>query len=280
MCGDVCCCTGVCARVQKHLRKLQHYSSIKQSTPSQQISKMAAQTKKQTSTAAATTPATAVATPPPATTAATTSATVAPTTTPATVAPATTAATTPATAATTPATAATPVVNDDVNARFTAVVERVQSIIGTVKDLLAELKTIQKDVTKKLKSQQGRRRRATTTGSASAGEENDATVTPRKPSGFAKPTAVSKDLCNFLSMPEGTELARTEVTRLLNKYIKDNNLQDPVDRRTIRPDQKLQALLNIKGDTQLKYFNMQSYIKHHFVKSDASAPATAVSATV
>ena len=250
---------------------------------------MAAQTKKQTSTAAATTPATAVATPPPATTAATTSATVAPTTTPATVAPtttpatvapATTAATTPATAATTPATAATPVVNDDVNARFTAVVERVQSIIGTVKDLLAELKTIQKDVTKKLKSQQGRRRRATTTGSASAGEENDATVTPRKPSGFAKPTAVSKDLCNFLSMPEGTELARTEVTRLLNKYIKDNNLQDPVDRRTIRPDQKLQALLNIKGDTQLKYFNMQSYIKHHFVKSDASAPATAVSATV
>ena len=76
-------------------------------------------------------------------------------------------------------------------------------------------------------------------------------------------------------IPEGSELARTEVTRLLNKYIKDNNLQDPVDRRTIRPDLKLQALLNIKGDTQLKYFNMQSYIKHHFVKAEAPAPAEA-----
>ena len=97
----------------------------------------------------------------------------------------------------------------------------------------------------------------------------------RRPSGFAKPTLVSKDLCDFLSMPEGSELARTEVTRLLNKYIKDNNLQDPVDRRTIRPDLKLQALLNIKGDTQLKYFNMQSYIKHHFVKAEAPAPAPA-----
>jgi chromatin remodeling complex protein RSC6 len=178
---------------------------------------------------------------------------------------------TPATPAAVVAVEAPPAV-DDVNTRISATVEKAQSIIAIVKDLLTELKSIQKDVAKRLKSQQGRRRKATS-GSAAVGSDGE--VPTRKPSGFAKPTAVSKELCDFLGKPVGCELARTDVTRLLNKYIKDNNLQDPVDRRTIRPDEKLQALLAIKGDTQLKYFNMQSYIKHHFIKAEAPAVATA-----
>ena len=47
----------------------------------------------------------------------------------------------------------------------------------------------------------------------------------KKPSGFAKPVCISKELCEFLDKPEGTTMARTEVTRFIIKYIKDNNLQ-------------------------------------------------------
>jgi chromatin remodeling complex protein RSC6 len=48
----------------------------------------------------------------------------------------------------------------------------------------------------------------------------------RKPSGFAKPTKVTKELCEFMNKEEGTEIARTEVTKSLIDYIKLNELQN------------------------------------------------------
>ena len=43
----------------------------------------------------------------------------------------------------------------------------------------------------------------------------------RQPSGFAKPVKVTKELCEFMNQTEGTEIARTEVTRALVFYIKE-----------------------------------------------------------
>ena len=60
----------------------------------------------------------------------------------------------------------------------------------------------------------------------------------REPSGFAKPTPISQELCDFLSKPLGTKLARTEVTKYLTSYIKENDLQFPDDKRKIKPDAK------------------------------------------
>ena len=156
---------------------------------------------------------------------------------------------------------------DDLGARINSALEKTQSVITVSKELVAFFKTLQKDVAKLQKSQGKKPRRGASAGITGGAPSN------RKPSGFAKPTAVSKELCDFLGVPTDRMLARTEVTRLLNKYIKDNSLQDPVDRRTIRPDGKLQKLLNIKGDMQLKYFNMQSYIKHHFIKAEPAVVA-------
>ena len=42
----------------------------------------------------------------------------------------------------------------------------------------------------------------------------------RATSGFAKPTNLSSELCKFLTVPSDTQLARTEVTKLITKYIK------------------------------------------------------------
>ena len=88
----------------------------------------------------------------------------------------------------------------------------------------------------------------------------------RKPSGFVKPTLISTELAGFLGKPKGTEMARTEVTREINKYIRANNLQDPSNGRVIRADAKLRKLLKLNKSDELTYFNLQKYMSPHFPK--------------
>ena len=97
----------------------------------------------------------------------------------------------------------------------------------------------------------------------------------RAPSGFVKPTRISDELAKFLDKPSGTEMARTEVTRDVNKYIRTNNLQDKENGRKINPDSKLAALLKLKKTDELTYFNLQKYMSHHFAKATKEVVATA-----
>jgi len=89
--------------------------------------------------------------------------------------------------------------------------------------------------------------------------------TKKEPSGFAKPNKISNELCSFLKKPNGTEMARTEVTQHLIQYIKDKNLQNKQNGKFIIPDEKLIKLLDINEDTEITYFNLQSYMNKHFV---------------
>lgn len=95
----------------------------------------------------------------------------------------------------------------------------------------------------------------------------------RSPSGFVKPTLVTDELATFLGKPSGTEMARTEVTREINKYIRAHNLQNPKNGRHIIPDAALAKLLKLKKDDELTYFNLQRYMSPHFPKPTASASA-------
>ena len=99
----------------------------------------------------------------------------------------------------------------------------------------------------------------------------------RAPSGFVKPTLISNELAGFLGKPEGSEMARTEVTREINKYIRTNNLQDKENGRKINPDKKLTSLLKLKKGDELTYFNLQRYMSPHFAKA-ASAVAASIAA--
>jgi upstream activation factor subunit UAF30 len=90
----------------------------------------------------------------------------------------------------------------------------------------------------------------------------------RQPSGFVKPTKISDELANFLEKPVGSEMARTDVTREINKYIRSQNLQDKDNGRKINPDLKLQALLKINKTDELTYFNLQRYMSPHFFKTE------------
>jgi len=95
----------------------------------------------------------------------------------------------------------------------------------------------------------------------------------RAPSGFVKPTLISDELSSFLEKPSGTEMARTDVTREINTYIRNNSLQDKTNGRIIIADAKLSALLKIPAGEQLTYFNLQRYMSPHFTKTAPTATA-------
>ncbi len=96
----------------------------------------------------------------------------------------------------------------------------------------------------------------------------------RKASGFAVPSPISAQLCKFMNKPTGTSMARTEVTKHIIQYISDHKLQNPNNKKVIKPDKALKSLLDIKKDSEaVTYFNIQRYMNKHFLNSK-SATAT------
>jgi chromatin remodeling complex protein RSC6 len=100
----------------------------------------------------------------------------------------------------------------------------------------------------------------------------------RAPSGFVKPTRISDELAKFLDKSSGSEMARTEVTRDINKYIRTHSLQDKDNGRKINPDAKLAALLKLKKTDELTYFNLQRFMSPHFAKASKDVVTVTVSA--
>ena len=82
--------------------------------------------------------------------------------------------------------------------------------------------------------------------------------TKTKPSGFGK-SMISEDLRKFMGIGKGEMCARTDVTKFLIKYIKENNLQNKSDKRIIEPDDKLQSLLEVPDGDIITYFIPKIY---------------------
>ena len=88
----------------------------------------------------------------------------------------------------------------------------------------------------------------------------------RSLSGFAIPSLLTPELYKFLQIEEGKLVPRKDVTKLLNKYIIENNLRNDKDKRQIIPDDNLKRIFNCTDSDQVTYFNLQTYLKHHFIK--------------
>lgn len=96
----------------------------------------------------------------------------------------------------------------------------------------------------------------------------------KSPSGFAKPCKISNELCDFVGVSHGSELSRTDITRHINAYVKEHNLNNPENRREFFPDKKLKAILSAKEGEKVTYFILQRLIAHHFPQSASKLAAT------
>lgn len=97
----------------------------------------------------------------------------------------------------------------------------------------------------------------------------------RQPSGFVKPTPISNELADFLGKNQGSEMARTEASKEIHQYIRTHGLATG---RDINPDAKLSVLLNVQSGDKLTYFNLQRYMKHHFLKAVTATDPAATTA--
>lgn len=148
---------------------------------------------------------------------------------------------------------------------FTEFIVKFGGMVSQFGALKTELKQLERKVAKQLKVvekiQNKKKRKGT-----------------RAPSGFVKPSPISDELATFLGKAPGTEMARTDVTREINKYIRGNELQDKENGRIIKADAALKALLKLDDadpSVVLTYFNLQKYMSPHFPKQPPAAPVVA-----
>ena len=147
--------------------------------------------------------------------------------------------------------------------------------ITTNKSLLSQFKTLLKDTEKNSKELEKLR-----------SKRSSKTKTPRSPdalpSGITKPVAISDELAKFLGVAPGTLVPRNEVTKGVSGFVKSNELSDPTNKQKFilddRPAAKtLRALLGNPTE-DVTYFNLQRYLKHHYIM-DGTGAAPVVKAT-
>ena len=157
-----------------------------------------------------------------------------------------------------------PALETSLSSLFSEFGSKLHTLSSGLSSLRSDFRTLERNVAREMRAAQKASKRKRKTGN-------------RAPSGFVKPTLISKELAEFLGKPVGTELARTEVTREINAYIRTHNLQDKENGRKINPDSKLKSLLQVKKGEELTYFNLQQYMSRHFAKAAGAAVAAASS---
>jgi hypothetical protein len=146
-------------------------------------------------------------------------------------------------------------------AEVKSVTTRLLALREALSELVTESKRLEKKATRVQKLADKRRRRKAPV----EGEEGK----PVRVSIFQIPTNISPALCAFMGRAAGSQESRSNVTKYITTYVKEQNLKNKHD---INPDTKLKALLNLKDSDKLTYFNLQKFLNVHYLKA---APATA-----
>lgn len=149
-----------------------------------------------------------------------------------------------------------------------AKIQQVSSILASLKNdskVLRRQIAADKKVADKLAKKSAKKKRVVV-----EGEE----VKPRN-SGFMRPVRISDELASFLGKAAGTVMGRQDANDEIRQYVSLHNLKETEKGkgRNINPDDKLSALLKLPKDEQLTYFNLQKYMKPHFIRIET--PATA-----
>ena len=140
------------------------------------------------------------------------------------------------------------------NEKFESKLNDIYSSLSSMKQFITQLTNKVKDLEKTYRKEQ----KATIKDKEKRNKGN------KQPSGFAKPTQVSDELCDFMNREKGSLIARTDVTKYIIQYIKDKNLEDTQKKSKILPNESLKHLLGVKENEEVTYFNLQRLINPHF----------------
>jgi len=140
------------------------------------------------------------------------------------------------------------------------IIEKVNNLFASFKEVQNLLKVLSKDYEKQQKIIEKAQKK-----------RQNAKISP---AGFAKPNKISDELCDFIGVPHGTEKSRTDITRFINSYVKEHNLNKPENKRFIIPDDKLKKILNVGDKEDINYFILQKLISHHFPPSASKLAAS------
>jgi chromatin remodeling complex protein RSC6 len=156
------------------------------------------------------------------------------------------------------------VVVDPMVRQLSTMAELLDTLAKTSKSLTLEMKALTKDVNKLRVTKAG-------------GKKQKRVVNPdvpRKLGALEKPVPISEELAEFLGLTKGEMYSRGEITKGLNKFVKDNDLQNPENRRYILLESeaglKLKYLLR-DPDQPLTFFNIQRYLKVHYPKVEGDS---------
>jgi upstream activation factor subunit UAF30 len=78
-----------------------------------------------------------------------------------------------------------------------------------------------------------------------------------KGSGLTKPMKVSEDLAVVIGLKEAS---RAQCIKMLWKYLKDHNLQDPENKQYFFPDKKMGKIF---GNERIRAFGMAKFLGAH-----------------
>lgn len=146
---------------------------------------------------------------------------------------------------------------DELTVRIKNMNEMLDTMTKNLKFLTSEFKIVQKEMNK-LKTK--KRTKKVVDPNA-----------PKRENALEKPVVITNELCEFLGLAVGEKHSRQTVTKTINKYVKDHDLQNPENRRFILLESdeglKLKKLLR-DPDQPLTFFNIQRYLKPHYVKDE------------
>ena len=186
--------------------------------------------------------------------------------------------TTPTPVATpTPATTPTPAPVSDVrsaDAILTSVQEALKSLNVEVTTRVRALVADALAAAKALKRESRESKRRVRKDPETMTPEERATWEARRASNaFLKPRAITDELAKFMSLPAKSQVSQTQVTKFISTYVKEHGCFDPNFKRRIVPDAALGKLLRAKDGQEVTYLNLQSFLKVHFIKTDAPKAA-------
>jgi chromatin remodeling complex protein RSC6 len=143
---------------------------------------------------------------------------------------------------------------NDLETQFESIISNISTFKMQLSSLQQDIRNLEKGIKKQMKVLKKESEKHKTNGK-------------KEPSGFAKPTTISNELCKFLNKEEGTKIARTDVAKALTQYIKMNNLQFIDNKQIIIPDENLKKLLGIteQDNANITFFNIQKYMNKHFL---------------